>query len=211
MPPEAVRAALLGERVRPEAVRAALPGPRGRFPGEPAAVPGYTGVMRYTIADLVERSGLSARTIRDYIHLGILDRPKGVGRAATYGEDQLLGAAMIPRLRAEGTEWDAIIDRLRHLSLGEKRAWLEAAEARERAAAAGRQGPAAVSPAGGEADEVPAGIAPPAAEDAEGLPAGKSYVVTSLVPGLALVVRHDASPLARRMAREIVARYASER
>jgi DNA-binding transcriptional MerR regulator len=193
-------------------------GPEARFPREPAALSRYTGVMRYTIADLVERSGLSARTIRSYIQLKFLDPPQGVGRAATYSEAQLLDVTMIRRMRGEGDGWGEVIDRVAGWSLEDKRAWVESAEALERDAAgtlapagAGGPAPAEVAPAAAEIDEAPAAIAAPVAEGAEGLPAGPSYVVASLVAGLALVLRHDASPLARRMAREIVATYAAVR
>jgi DNA-binding transcriptional MerR regulator len=56
--------------------------------------------MLYSMADLVERSGVSARTIREYISLGYLQPPEGHGPGAAYTEEQLLQAVCVARLRA---------------------------------------------------------------------------------------------------------------
>ncbi len=39
------------------------------------------------------------------------------------------------------------------------------------------------------------------------LPGGAHFVVAPVLPGLALMLRHDAAPLVKRIAGEILARY----
>jgi DNA-binding transcriptional MerR regulator len=55
-----------------------------------------------TLAELAERSGVAARTIRFYISRGLLDGPAKSGRAAGYTEDHLERLEEIRRLQAQG-------------------------------------------------------------------------------------------------------------
>lgn len=55
-----------------------------------------------TIAELEERSGVAARTIRFYIARGLLDGPDKPGRAAAYSPAHLERLAMIRRLQRRG-------------------------------------------------------------------------------------------------------------
>src|SRR5579863_4472112 len=58
--------------------------------------------MEMFISQLVEQSGVAARTIREYIRLGMLPRPTGNGLAAVYGREHLLRLWVIVSLRAQG-------------------------------------------------------------------------------------------------------------
>jgi DNA-binding transcriptional MerR regulator len=181
--------------------------------------------MRYAMGEMSARSGLTARTIRTYIAEGYLDPPEGRGRGATYSEEQFLSLLVIARTRAQRLGWPEVVDRLRRWSLDEKRAFVATTEppaedASEEGMAdggddvSGEEG-GARRPGDG------AGVAPPAApghparggapSSGDGLPAGTSFVLAEVLPGLSLVVRHDAAPVVRRVAAEILARYAAPR
>jgi DNA-binding transcriptional MerR regulator len=155
--------------------------------------------MLYTMGELVERSGASARTIREYIRRGLLERPQGEGPAARYTEKQLLQASVIARSAARGELLDDIHERIRGWTLQKLRA---AATRMER----------------DEADQEPHENSAPAAESSAALtteiadlPPGVRYTFVPLVPGLVLLVSDDASPLARRLAGEIHDRYRTTR
>lgn len=55
-----------------------------------------------TLADLADKSGIPARTIRFYIARGILDGPLKGGRAASYSGDHLKRLQAIQKLQARG-------------------------------------------------------------------------------------------------------------
>lgn len=63
---------------------------------------------RYSIDDLVARTGLNRRTIRYYIQLGLVDRPIGETRAAYYTPQHLSQLVRVTSLSAEGLSLDAI-------------------------------------------------------------------------------------------------------
>src|SRR5580692_10877596 len=64
--------------------------------------------MAYTRQDLVRRSGLPDRTLRNYIARGLLPRPTGYGLAAEYGEEHMVRAVAIGRMRVQGQPIQAI-------------------------------------------------------------------------------------------------------
>lgn len=68
--------------------------------------------MAYTKQDVMARSGLPDRTIRNYIKRGLLPRPVGHGLAAEYDEDHMVRAVTIGRLRGEGIPIEAIADQI---------------------------------------------------------------------------------------------------
>ena len=55
-----------------------------------------------TLAELAERSGIPARTIRFYIARGLLDGPLKAGRGASYTAGHLDRLEQIKRLQGEG-------------------------------------------------------------------------------------------------------------
>ena len=55
-----------------------------------------------TLAELSEKSGIPARTIRFYISRGVLDGPVKGGRGATYSADHLKRLQLIQRQQARG-------------------------------------------------------------------------------------------------------------
>jgi DNA-binding transcriptional MerR regulator len=71
---------------------------------------------RYTMAQLEELTGFSARTIRFYIQEGLLRPAYGRGPSATYDRDQLLRLMRIAELKTEFPALDQIRERLNGLS-----------------------------------------------------------------------------------------------
>ena len=69
----------------------------------------------YPLAQLCVLAELSARTVRYYIQLGLVDRPKGETRAARYGAVHLEQLRQIKRWTAAGVS----LDRIRSLLQGE--------------------------------------------------------------------------------------------
>jgi DNA-binding transcriptional MerR regulator len=148
--------------------------------------------------ELVAQTGVAARTIREYMRLGILPRPEGYGMAARYSREHLLRLWAIASLRADGFLLDQVKARLAQMT------------PRQLAKYAPR-------PPRAEEEEAP----PPAPEpepanekalektpaEAPSLPNATRWVIAPLLPGLALMVRDDASPIVRRAAAEIAERY----
>jgi hypothetical protein len=56
----------------------------------------------WTLAELADETGLTARTIRYYIARGLVDGPDVAGRGAAYGRRHLDRLLEIQRLQAEG-------------------------------------------------------------------------------------------------------------
>jgi DNA-binding transcriptional MerR regulator len=160
--------------------------------------------MDLTIADLIAQSGVAARTIREWIRLGLLPRPQGVGPAALYTRDHLLRVWVICAHRREG------------IGLEETRKVIATMTPREMARY--KPKPPAPEPAP-EAAPSPAldpGLDPrrleAAANDGRQLAQGRAlpgrrYAVVPLLPGLILMVDEDSPSIVRRAALEIVERY----
>jgi DNA-binding transcriptional MerR regulator len=173
--------------------------------------------MPYRMSDLVERSGLTARTIRDYIRCGYLGPPSGHGPAATYSEEQLLAVIVIARLRAEKKTWPEVAQRLVDWSLKQKRAYVRktdppaptpAAPAAEASPPALEGAPAARAlPPGHPEAATTTELAAMGPAGADPLLAGRSFVMANVLPGLALIVDHDAPAIVKRVAAEIIEKY----
>jgi DNA-binding transcriptional MerR regulator len=56
----------------------------------------------WSLAELADEVGLSARTVRFYIARGLMSGPEKAGRGATYGEDHRERLRQIQRLQADG-------------------------------------------------------------------------------------------------------------
>jgi DNA-binding transcriptional MerR regulator len=63
---------------------------------------------RYTIDELVEKSGLSRRTIRYYVQEGLIPPPAGRGRGGFYNDSHLATLLKIQDLRQRGFTLSAI-------------------------------------------------------------------------------------------------------
>lgn len=63
---------------------------------------------RLTISDVARRTGVTRRTIRYYVEIGLLPPPSGGGRAAVYGEEHVERLALIKDLQAMRLSLDEI-------------------------------------------------------------------------------------------------------
>jgi DNA-binding transcriptional MerR regulator len=77
-----------------------------------------------TIEELAERVDVPVRTVRFYITQGLLPGPGARGRAASYGEEQLLRLRLVRRLVARRVPLEEIRDKLRDLHLEDVKALL---------------------------------------------------------------------------------------
>lgn len=68
--------------------------------------------MKLSLQQLSDQSGVSQRSIRYYIQRGLLPRPQGETRAATYGADHLSALLRIRQWQDAGLSLDAIADLL---------------------------------------------------------------------------------------------------
>lgn len=75
---------------------------------------------KYTIDDLSELTGYSRRTIRYYIHEGLLDPPAGRGKGGFYFDSHLLQLQLIQKLQEKGMSLSSI-SRYMQRETGEKR------------------------------------------------------------------------------------------
>jgi DNA-binding transcriptional MerR regulator len=67
---------------------------------------------RFSLAELVEASGVPERTVRAYITDGLVPPALGRGRARYYTPDHLARLELVARLRADRLSVDEIRDRL---------------------------------------------------------------------------------------------------
>jgi DNA-binding transcriptional MerR regulator len=134
----------------------------------------------YRLDDLARATGLTPRAVRYHAERGLLPSAPFRGSSTTYGEEHLLQLKAVHRLRREERlGLDAIRARLATLSRAEIKALAQ-----------------------------PPRPAAPAAPAAEPPPAGaERWDRIALLPGMELHLRSDASPLLRRLAREIQAQY----
>ena len=96
--------------------------------------------LEYSIADLADLAGVTPRTIRYYVSIGLLASPGRSGPKTMYGDDQLQRLRLIRKLQAE------------HLPLGEIAARLEGLEDEEVEMAL--EGEEAARPAGSALDYI---------------------------------------------------------
>lgn len=67
---------------------------------------------RFSLAELVEASGLPERTVRHFITEGLVPSALGRGRSRYYTTDHLARLELVARLRAEKRSFDEIRERL---------------------------------------------------------------------------------------------------
>jgi len=68
--------------------------------------------MRYTLSDVCEMTGVSRRNVRFYIQEGLVDRPNGVGRGASYSGKHMSQLMIIKYWKDEGLSLHRIRDLL---------------------------------------------------------------------------------------------------
>ncbi|HEU5383872.1 MAG TPA: MerR family transcriptional regulator [Ktedonobacteraceae bacterium] len=88
--------------------------------------------QRFSIEELAEQVDLPVRTIRYYIAEGLAPGPGARGKAAAYGEEQLLRLRLIKRLSRQHMPLAEMQQFLSHLSTAEIRSLLEEEEMRVR-------------------------------------------------------------------------------
>lgn len=93
---------------------------------------------RYRMNELAKVTGLTPRTIRFYIHEGLLPPPEGGGPAAAYTAEHRDRLTLIGLLKARYLPLQEIRQRLAPLSAAEVRAELDRLNAAQPATAAGR-------------------------------------------------------------------------
>lgn len=67
----------------------------------------------YTIDELSESTGLSRRTIRYYVQLGLINSPSGRGRGGFYNDSQVERLKQVKSLQAMGMNLSSIIEYLK--------------------------------------------------------------------------------------------------
>jgi DNA-binding transcriptional MerR regulator len=69
---------------------------------------GMTTSERYAIGDLARLAGVSRRTVRYYVHEGLIPSPLGVGRGDHYGPAHLAQILRVKRMQESGLTLDEI-------------------------------------------------------------------------------------------------------
>ena len=68
--------------------------------------------MEFSIGELAQRAGVTRRTIRYYVEIGLLPPPEGAGKAAVYGPQHLERLETIKELQGYRLSLEEIRDRL---------------------------------------------------------------------------------------------------
>jgi DNA-binding transcriptional MerR regulator len=136
-----------------------------------------------TMRELSDQSGVTARTLRQWVHEGVLPPPRGRGRAARYETQHALRARAAQALRKAGGSLSAVRRKLASMS--------------DEDLAAFAPKPVRVTDAHG----VPA---PPPAPSYPSDP----WEVVQLMDGIVMMVNPRRGPALRRIADEIYRHYA---
>lgn len=179
----------------------------------------YARAVEYTIQQVVERTGLAPRVIREWTSRDVVAKPTGRGPGTRYSEDLVLRLMAVQRLRLQGMPLRTIRSELRRMSKAQVAAFL--GETLEAPAPASPPPPTAAAPPPEAADPALGFDAPPAAlpaaptseavaraPETAALPPGQPFVIAWLLPQLGIIVGQNAPPLVRRIAAEIFERYA---
>jgi len=170
--------------------------------------------MDLLIADLAEATGISSRTIRYYVSLGFLPRPTGFGQGARYTRVHLHRLYAIRALRRQGLGLEDIGATLAKMTPREIRGYVPKTPRPPEPEA---RPPDLQARAETEQARIAEEAKPPPRQAAQttelsqsgDLPLGARWVIAPLLPGLALMVREDASAIVRRVATEIFEAYAA--
>lgn len=160
----------------------------------------------FKLDELAREADVPARTVRYYVQRGLLPAPEFRGRDTTYGDDHLQRLLAIKRLQAAHLPLDEIQARLHGATSSE----LERLVSGSVAVLAGREPPPSPIPPASFPGRHPyrAPLRPdPTYPDAPASDVPELWQRIVLVPGVELLVRDDADPEARRLAREIQATY----
>ena len=162
--------------------------------------------MELSIGELAKASGVTRRTIRYYVELGLLPPPEGAGRAAVYGDEHLERLRRIQELQATRLSLEEIRD---HLAAGPQPAYAAPAPHRMAATEALGDAPSSAAQYLGELRQqlyrAPPGPAPPSSKPATEPFVGEPWVRIPLTPDIELHVRRRGSRLNRSLPRLIKA------
>lgn len=155
----------------------------------------------YTIRQMLAVAPISARTVRNWVQRGIIPPPTLRGPETVYPRQTMLAVSALCHLRSKGVSFADAAAAVTGASTArlEEILGLAAAHAESTAPAAEQ------ARASSDVSEVSAAVVASAAVDA-----GESWRRVRLLPGLELHLRGDAREVVRRIADEIVARYAAE-
>lgn len=161
---------------------------------------------RYSIRKLAELTGITVRTLRRWVFTGALSATDFRGPATSYGARHVNEVRAVKRLLGENLSLEAIRARLTRLSDDELARFVRSEPV------AGVGGATAIDAAAPNASAVTApsaaGLLASGPGAREAIRAAERWEHVTLLPGLKLLVRSDGGALVRRIAEEIVARYA---
>ena len=171
----------------------------------------------YTISDLASLAGVTPRTIRYYVSVGLIPAPAQAGRGARYGEDHLRRVRLIRRLQDQHLPLAEIRSRLASLSDADVSAALVAPGAQPvgsaldyiRSLTAGARtrsvGPPPPPPSEDPAAPAPAHAAPlPAPTAPATRPVAAIWERIPLAPDVELHVRRPLSRTAQRRVERLI-------
>ena len=72
----------------------------------------YDGLVEFPIGELARQAGVTRRTIRYYVEVGLLPPPSGAGRASVYGAEHLRRLELVKQLQGYRLSLEEIRDRL---------------------------------------------------------------------------------------------------
>jgi DNA-binding transcriptional MerR regulator len=139
----------------------------------------------YTLYQLLEETGISERTLGNYIHLGLLPRPAHAGQNTHYTEEHVVRILAIGKMRnVEGLSMEVMRDRLDAMSPSDLHQYVWNHQRT---------------------------MMPPVAPDTMVPPAptaigGRTWTRYELIPGVELHIDIEAPPESKRLADQLVRR-----
>lgn len=161
---------------------------------------------RHSIRKLAELTGTNLRTLRRWVHTGAVSSTDFRGPATSYGARHVDEARAVKRLLGENLSLEAIRARLTPMSDDELARFIRPEPGADVLSPAASDASAPDAPA---ATATPTAVPPePTPTDPEATLAVERWEHVALLPGLQLLVRSDGGALVRRIAEEILERYA---
>ena len=175
--------------------------------------------MPYVISEVVERTGVAPRTIRNYITLKLVSPPEGMGPAARYEDHHVLQILTVSRLTGRGLTFPQIAEYIKGWPLAKFRRYVKSTEPEPEPPPAPSDGAGTEKdPEALEGEPISRRALPPrrgtelkrAGEHASGggLPDGLGGRLFRLLPHVVLWLGDDASPYEIEAAESIYARFA---